>query len=145
MASSPKSEPPSKNFWLWACTEFSYFTLHTVNHNLINPVNCRYGPLVRHWTMRYEAKHAYFKSLAHTLGNFANLPLSLAIRHQCYLQNIPNKNEIVTGPGNIYSIQGLFRIFLPPLESPTLDFRAFVIKPKLDRSLNQFGRKITIK
>ncbi len=114
VATSPKSEPPSKNFWLWACTESSYFNLHRVNRNLINPVNCRYGPLVRHWTMRYEAKHAYFKSLAHTLGNFANLPLSLAIRHQCYLQNISNKNKIVTGPGNIDSNTGFISDFFAP-------------------------------
>ena len=47
----------------------------------------RYGPLVRHWTMRYEAKHAYFKRLAQSMGNFINLPYSLAMRHQqlqCY-------------------------------------------------------------
>ena len=48
----------------------------------------RYGLLVRHWTMRYEAKHAYFKGLAQSMGNFINLPYSLAMRHQqlkCYL------------------------------------------------------------
>ena len=48
----------------------------------------RYGPLVRHWTIRYEAKHAYFKGLAQSMGNFINLPYSLAMRHQqlqCYL------------------------------------------------------------
>ncbi len=78
----------------------------------------------------------YFKSLAHTLGNFTNLPLSLATRHQCYLQNISNKNEIVTGP--IYSNTGFISDIFHPLESHTLDFRAFVIKPKLDRSLNQY-------
>ena len=47
----------------------------------------RYGPLVHHWTMRYEAKHSYFKGLAHAMGNFLNLPYSLAMRHQqlrCY-------------------------------------------------------------
>ena len=62
----------------------------------------RYGPLVRHWTMRYEAKHAYFKQLAHSMGNFVNLPFSLVQRHQlyrCYLnedtQTIPGFNFIV--------------------------------------------------
>jgi len=37
--------------------------------------------------MRFEAKHAYFKGLAQSLGNFINLPHSLAMRHQhlqCY-------------------------------------------------------------
>jgi len=35
--------------------------------------------------MRYEAKHAYFKSLPHSMGNFINLPYTLAMRHQHYL------------------------------------------------------------
>lgn len=34
----------------------------------------QYGPLVRHWTMRYEVKHSYFKKLAQSMGNFINLP-----------------------------------------------------------------------
>lgn len=67
----------------------------------------RFGPLIRHWTMRYEAKHSYFKRLAQVLGkcsynvsmsilmianppgNFINLPYSLAMRHQqlqCHLR-----------------------------------------------------------
>ena len=33
--------------------------------------------------MRYEAKHQYFKHLTSTMGNFINLPYSLAMRHQC--------------------------------------------------------------
>ena len=32
----------------------------------------RFGPLIQYWTMRYEAKHAYFKSLSQSLGNFIN-------------------------------------------------------------------------
>ena len=47
----------------------------------------RFGPLVRHWTMRYEAKHSYFKKLAQNVGNFINVPWTLAMRHQlwqCY-------------------------------------------------------------
>ena len=47
----------------------------------------RYGPLVKHWTMRYEAKHSHLKKLAQNLGNFINIPWTLASRHQkwqCY-------------------------------------------------------------
>ena len=47
----------------------------------------RFGPLVRFWTMRYEAKHSYFKKLAQNVGNFINVPWMLATRHQlwqCY-------------------------------------------------------------
>lgn len=35
--------------------------------------------------MRYEAKHKYFKTLASNIGNFINVPQTLAMRHQ-YLQ-----------------------------------------------------------
>ncbi|XP_048583720.1 uncharacterized protein LOC5498446 isoform X2 [Nematostella vectensis] len=45
------------------------------------------GPLVHSWCMRYEAKHHYFKRTAILLGNWINLPFSLAKRHQeglCY-------------------------------------------------------------
>ena len=45
---------------------------------------CRFGPLVRFWTMRFEAKHQYFKSLASRMGNFINITYSLAVRQQCY-------------------------------------------------------------
>ena len=47
----------------------------------------RYGPLVRQWTMRYEAKHNYFKSLARSIGNYINIAWTVALRHQqwqCY-------------------------------------------------------------
>ena len=40
------------------------------------------GPMVRTWTMRYEAK--LFKQCSH-LANFKNIALSLAIRHQCLM------------------------------------------------------------
>ena len=48
---------------------------------------CRFGPLVCHWTMRFEAKHKWFKRLAQQLGNFTNLPYTLSMRYQqqqCY-------------------------------------------------------------
>lgn len=41
-----------------------------------------FGPLIRSWCMRFEAKHAYFKDLSRKIKNFKNLPLSLAERHQ---------------------------------------------------------------
>ena len=40
------------------------------------------GPLVAFWCMRFEAKHSYFKQISHSIGNFINLPLTLASRHQ---------------------------------------------------------------
>ena len=40
---------------------------------------CRFGALVRHWTMHFKAKHSYFKQLSHSVGNFVNITHSLAI------------------------------------------------------------------
>ena len=48
-----------------------------------------YGPLVRHWTMRYAAKHSYFKHLAQSMGNFINIEFSLATHHQLLQCCIP--------------------------------------------------------
>ena len=54
--------------------------------------------------MRYEAKHSYFKSLSHTLGNYTNLPYSVAMRYQQYVCCTHSGKEecqddhITTGP-----------------------------------------------
>ncbi|XP_028414210.1 uncharacterized protein LOC114537267 [Dendronephthya gigantea] len=71
----------------------------------------RFGPLIRSWCMRYEAKHHYFKRLAIVLGNFINISYSLAKRHQegvCYrLQSAEGGQSsfidkgIETGPGKV--------------------------------------------
>lgn len=59
-----------------------------------------------YWTMRYEAKHSYFKKLAQAMGNFINLPYSLAMRHQqleCFnnvnVKDIPG-DDMEIGPGS---------------------------------------------
>ena len=55
--------------------------------------------------MRYEAKHSYFKGLANTIGNFINIPFSLAMRHQllqCYWNTTSNDflgMDMEVGPG----------------------------------------------
>lgn len=72
----------------------------------------RFGPLVQHRTMRYEAKHSYFKKLAQSVGNFINIPWTLAMRHQlwqCYqwlnCATVPNdKTEV--GPGREINFVG---------------------------------------
>ncbi|KAM7310696.1 uncharacterized protein ISCGN_007604 [Ixodes scapularis] len=40
------------------------------------------GPLQQFWSMRFEAKHQYFKSLASRVKNFKNITLTLSKRHQ---------------------------------------------------------------
>lgn len=60
---------------------------------------------MRNWSMRFEAKHRYFKQLAQTIGCFKNITKTLTLRHQrlqcywlsesdCYL-----KRDIEVGPG----------------------------------------------
>ena len=67
----------------------------------------RYGPLIKHWTTRFEAKHKYFKHLANVMSNFTNICYSLALRHQlhqCYLSLKPSAlpgDEIEIGLGKI--------------------------------------------
>ena len=66
----------------------------------------RFGPLSANWAMRYEARHCYFKKLSSNIGNFINLPWTLAKRHQlmqCY-HHSSSKESIVfdepdIGPG----------------------------------------------
>ena len=43
--------------------------------------------MTRYWCMRFEAKHNYFKDLAHRTKQFKNIAMSLSHRHQqlvCY-------------------------------------------------------------
>ena len=45
------------------------------------------GPLVNFWAMRFEAKHNFFRRLAHIVCNFKNFCKTMALRHQmaqCY-------------------------------------------------------------
>ena len=99
---------------------------------------CRLGPLVRSWCMRYYAKHHYFKRLATTIGNFINIPYTLAKRHQeglCHrLQSCQGEMRsliekgVETGPGTIkyctsichsqQILTKLFKTFLHSLYCP---------------------------
>ena len=75
----------------------------------------RFGPLVRHWTMRYEAKHSYFKQLAQSMGNFVNAPYSLAMRHQlyqCYLNLNGNDLPGWTHAQNVEAGPGMWFVLL---------------------------------
>lgn len=42
----------------------------------------RFGPLVGQWTMRFEAKHSFFKQVIRHTSCFKNVPLTLASNHQ---------------------------------------------------------------
>ena len=70
------------------------------NFIMVNGFLClnlyRFGPLIRSWCMRYEAKHHYFKKLSAVIGNFTNIPYTLSMRHQqwiCYQLQSTGSNE----------------------------------------------------
>ncbi|TKS64894.1 hypothetical protein D9C73_027686 [Collichthys lucidus] len=41
-----------------------------------------FGPLIHKWTLRFEAKHSFFKQIARHTNCFKNIPLTLARKHQ---------------------------------------------------------------
>lgn len=63
---------------------YPYFKIrpkhHVVDHypHLI----CCFGPLVELWTIRFEAKHSFFKKVVHDTHNFKNVLHTLATKHQ---------------------------------------------------------------
>ena len=60
--------------------------------------------------MRFEAKHQYFKRLAISMGNYINLPLSLAQRHQCYQSYMLQDNDLLCT--SVESGQGMkYRVY----------------------------------
>ena len=54
------------------------------HHRMIHypSIILKHGPLSQMWVMRYEAKHGYFKRLAHIMCNFRNVCKTLAGRNQ---------------------------------------------------------------
>lgn len=45
----------------------------------------RFGPLIDFWTIRFEAKHSFFKRVVHDSHNFRNILLTLSTKHQLTL------------------------------------------------------------
>ena len=84
---------------------YMYLTASSIMEGYFYVCTCRFGPLINHWTTRFEAKHKYFKHVANIMGNFTNICYSLALRHQlhqCYLtlnsDDLRGK-KIEIGPG----------------------------------------------
>ncbi|XP_043468352.1 uncharacterized protein LOC122502397 [Leptopilina heterotoma] len=59
-----------------------------------------FGPLNNFWTMRFEAKHQYFKRIVQSMRNWKNLPFTFAWKHQ-FRQSfewiVSMENEIESG------------------------------------------------
>lgn len=49
-----------------------------------------FGPLVELWTIRFEAKHSYFRGVVRDVHNFKNVPLTLASKHQLMMAHYLN-------------------------------------------------------
>lgn len=45
----------------------------------------KFGPPTECWTIRFEAKHSFFKKVVRDANNFKNILLTLASRHQLML------------------------------------------------------------
>lgn len=77
-----------------------------------------FGPLLDCWTIRFEAKHSFFKKAARDVNNFKNILLTLAKRHQlmlAYYLDMPS-------------------LFKPPVEAGNV---SFVSPDILDNSVKQ--------
>ncbi|KAJ8029948.1 hypothetical protein HOLleu_29486 [Holothuria leucospilota] len=64
------------------------------------------GPLIRFWTMRFEAKHNFSRRLSHIVCNFQNIAKTLAYRNQMLLcfhllsQKKLGEKQVEVGPGS---------------------------------------------
>ena len=71
------------------------------------------GPLVRYWTMWFEAKHCFFKRLGHIVCNFRNILKTLSYTQQMYFcYNMISAKDLVTrdqevGPGSSVLVASL--------------------------------------
>ena len=56
-----------------------------------------FGPLIRLWTMRMEAKHSYFKQCARSAQNFKNITFTLSEKHQLL--------QAYLGAGSVFGVE----------------------------------------
>lgn len=52
-----------------------------------------FGPLVAMWTMRFEAKHRFFKRVVQHTSSFKNILRSLAVKHQLFMAHQLNDSS----------------------------------------------------
>jgi len=72
--------------WLICIDNLHCYNPYSAVKSLVHVTN-RCGPMTRYWCMRYEAKHSFFKDLAHCVKCFKNITKTLTERHQnlvCY-------------------------------------------------------------
>lgn len=54
-----------------------------------------FGPLVAQWTLRFKAKHSFFKRVVRHTSRFRNILLSLAVKHRLMLAYYFNNMAIL--------------------------------------------------
>lgn len=98
------------------------------HHMMIHYPRCikLMGPLVHLWSMRFEAKHAFFKSTL-KLHNFKHITKSLTARHQQM---------------TLYNYQNLYQVESEYGPSTTIEIRTYIFKQVL---LDYFDVDITEK
>ncbi|XP_064641941.1 uncharacterized protein LOC135496511 [Lineus longissimus] len=73
------------------------------------------GPLIRSWTMRFESKHAYFKTHVRHCANFINLTKSLTTKHQLLQAYLRQGEYFCLGVSAVSSIPFHPELYTPPL------------------------------
>ena len=80
-------------------TTFPDFRLRLKHHfidHYPHLIRC-YGPLTELWTMRFEAKHSFFKKVIHDTHNWKNVLLTLSSKHQQMMAyHLDNENLLKT-------------------------------------------------
>nr|XP_054600874.1 uncharacterized protein LOC129164486 isoform X2 [Nothobranchius furzeri]XP_054600875.1 uncharacterized protein LOC129164486 isoform X2 [Nothobranchius furzeri] len=78
-----------------------------------------FGPLIAFWTMRFEAKHSQFKRIVRHTGNFKNVLLSMATKHQLMMSHYLHSTTIEPA-------LGVVRVKSVPLDVLHLDIQASI-------------------
>jgi len=107
------------------CKLYPDLRLKYKHHRMVHypSVMLKNGPLSQMWVMRFEAKHGYFKRLAHIVCNYRNVCKTLACRNQMrqavtWWKPTPVEHELQIGTGR-ETILSLHKEFLElfPLSS----------------------------
>lgn len=84
-----------------------------------------FGPVLDFWTIRFEAKHSFFKKVVRDVNNFKNILFTLASHHQLLLAYYLKSSSIFKPALEVTNV-----------ESVSLDILEFSIKTAIQRKYN---------
>lgn len=93
---------------------FPDFTLKPKHHFVEHYpflIRC-FGPLLDCWTIRFEAKHSFFKKVVRDVNNFKNILLTLATRHQLMLAYYFDMPSLFKPPVEVGSVSVVSPVIL---------------------------------